>query len=62
MKNVYEEMIKSRKASVKLRNLAFDDKAGYEKQNEIRKEQDKIYNKYKFCKGLLSAMRKEGVK
>ena len=57
MKIVREKINEERIKSVKLREIAFDMK-DYNQQIEIRKEQQKHYDKFLFFKNLSKAMNK----
>lgn len=53
MKVVREKIWEECQKSIKLRNLALDEKCS---SLNIRKEQEKIYQKYLFLKGLNKAL------
>lgn len=46
-------------SSQRLRVLSKDESLSFDKGNEIRKEQDRVYKKLEFYKGLLKAIDKE---
>ena len=55
---LYEYQKEQLKKSARLRELAYDDRLKFDKQEEIRKEQDEAYKKYNFIKNLRGAMKK----
>lgn len=59
---LYEIQKKALEKSIKLRELSYDDTISFEKQEEIRKQQDDAYKKYNFIKNLRSSMLKGGAK
>ena len=58
MNKLYEYQKEQLKKSIRLRELAYDDRLKFDKQEEIRKEQDEVYKKYNFIKNLRGAMKK----
>lgn len=58
MKEIINKIYKDTKESIRLRELASNGKVSFEKSQEIRKEQDKIYNRIKFLKGLQKELEK----
>ena len=58
MKAIREKMNEERIKSAKLRGQAFDENIKSSKINEIRKEQQKHYDKFLFFKNLSKAMNK----
>lgn len=59
---LYEIQKKALEKSIKLRELSYDDTISFEKQEEIRKQQDDAYKKYNFIKNLRSSMSNGGIK
>lgn len=58
MNKLYEYQKEQHNKSVRLRELAYDDRLKFDKQEEMRKEQDEAYKKYNFVKNLRRAMKK----
>ena len=58
MNKLYEYQKEQHNKSVKLRQLAFDDKIPQNRVDELRKKQDEAYKKYNFIKNLRGAMKK----
>ena len=58
MNKLYEYQKEQHKKSVRLRELAFNDKIPQDRVDELRKEQDEAYKKYNFIKILRGAMKK----
>lgn len=58
MNKLYEYQKEQHNKSVRLRELAIDDKTPRDKINQLRKEQDEAYKKYNFIKNLRGAMKK----
>lgn len=50
---------KMNKASQELRVISKDKNLSFDKSKEIQQEQDRVYKKLSFYKGLLNAMEKE---
>ena len=53
MKSIRQKMMQERQKSIKMRSMAIDKE--YSGSN-LREEQDKVYKKYLFLKGLNKAM------
>ena len=58
MNKLYEYQKEQLKKSARLRELAYDDRLKFDKQEEIRKEQDEAYKKYNFIKDFRKAINK----
>lgn len=58
MNKLYEYQKEQLKKSSRLRELAYDDRLKYDKQEELRKEQDEAYKKYNFIKDFRKAINK----
>lgn len=58
MKDIYMEINKMNKKSFEMREIASDEKVGFEKSKKIREEQTKLYNKLNFFKNFVKANQK----
>lgn len=58
MNKLYEYQKEQHEKSVKLRQLAIDERTPRDKATELQKEQDEAYKKYNFIKNLRGAMKK----
>lgn len=58
MKDIYMEINKMNKKSLKMREIASDEKVDFEKSKKIREEQTKLYNKLNFFKNFVKANQK----
>lgn len=56
MKIIYNKILEETKKSIHLRECAYD--MPFEQSQELREEQNKIYDKVQFLKGLNEAMNK----
>lgn len=59
-KDVYESMAQMKRSSIQMRNEALSDKISFDKSAQIRKEQNKIYNKWQFYQNVINAINKKG--
>ena len=58
MNKLYEYQKEQHNKSVRLRELAIDERTPRDKITELRKEQKEAYKKYNFIKNLRGAMKK----
>lgn len=59
MKELIEKRNKVRMDAMRLREIKFDEKIKSEHTIELNKEQNKLWNKFKFYDNLIKAKRKE---
>ncbi len=59
-KDVYLEIGSLKRQSVSLRNIASTEDVNFDKSQEIRKQQENVYNKMNFYNGFVKAVSKQG--